>query len=136
VDEMIMKLADAPREKRIEAINNRIQILLNQSETERLDSLTSLIMSVAELPDDKRRQFIVDRTACIAQLPSSQLSSLMSSRAKLSLKIPRNVNNEDMKQTFVTVKELSKDIREAFVQEIRRAYKDANIPLPDFEHAK
>jgi hypothetical protein len=135
MDEMIMKLVDAPREKRIEAINDRIQILLNQSETERLDSLTSLIMSVAELPDDKRKQFIADRTACIAQLPSGQLRSLMASRVKLSLEIPRNVNNEDMKQTFVAVKELSKDRRETFIQEIRRAYKDANIPLPDIENA-
>lgn len=136
MDEMIMKLADAPREKRIEAINNRIQILLNQSESERLDSLESLIVSVAELPDDKRRQFIVDRTACIAQLPSSQLNSLMSSRVRLSLKIPRNVNNEDMKQTFVALKELLKDRRDSLERGIRRAYKDANIPFPDFENAK
>jgi hypothetical protein len=135
MEDFIKQLADAPSEKRIQAINERLKVLLAQSESERIETLKGLVMSVSELPESKKAQFISDRTLCISQLPTNQIATLMASRAKLSSLIPTDVNEADMKQTFIVLRHWPEEKRETFIHEIKHAYEIANVKFPEMEAA-
>ena len=135
MDDFIKQLADAPSEKRIQAINERLKVLIAQSESERIETLKGFVMSVSELPESKKAQFISDRTLCISQLPTNQIATLMTSRARLSSLIPRDVNEADMKQTFMAIKQWQEEKRNSLLHDIKHAYEIANVRFPEMEAA-
>ncbi len=133
MNEMMAKLADAPHEKRVEAINANLRMLIEQSDTERTESMKRLIMDLSELPDTKKMQIIADRTTCIAELPQGQMQTILAARARVSLKLPSNVNTSDLKGTFMSLKQLPETKRSVFINEVRNAFKNANIPVPEID---
>jgi hypothetical protein len=129
----IKALAEAPREKRIQAINDRLRIMMTQSETERFETMKGLVMAVSQLPDAQKTQVIADRTLCISQLPANQLTTLMKTRADLSSQIPRGVNETDMKLTLMALRQWPESKREPLIDQIKKVYTAAKIPMPDID---
>jgi hypothetical protein len=90
-----------------------------------------MVMAISKLDDKKKGPFHGTRIKAIMSLSPEERMAMMVARAKAVPELPEDVNKEDTKYVFASVKEYPEEKQKAFMAALTKAFDTAGIPMPD-----
>lgn len=130
MEDMIKMLADAPEEQKLQMITERLKMIAGQPDDQRVQSVKSMVIAISKLDNKKKGPFHDARIKAIMSLSPEEGRAMMIARAKAVPELPEDVDKEDTKYVFASVKGYPEEKQKAFMVALKNAFDVAGIPMP------
>jgi hypothetical protein len=130
MEDMIKMLADAPEEQRLQMVTERVKMIAGQPDDQRVQSVKGMVIAIAKLDDKKKAPFHSSRIKAVMSLAPEERMALMVARAHAVRELPEDVDKEDTKYVFQTVKQYPEEKQKAFMAALKTAFDTAGVPVP------
>jgi hypothetical protein len=127
---MMRLLADAPADQRKMMVKSRIEMFLSSDETHRRAGMKDMVLALSRLSPDQRKRLVSTRSLVIAELPPDKRDTVMASRVALAMELPAEVHKADMQAVMETLPEIPENLRQSFVDSMKKAMEAAGVPAP------
>lgn len=131
MEDMIKMIADAPEEQRLQMVTERVKMIAGQPDEQRVQSVKGMVIAISKLDDKKKAPFHGVRIKAIMSLSPEERMALMVARAKAVPELSEDVDKEDTKYVFQTVKQYPEDKQQTFMAGLKKAFDTAGIPMPE-----
>ena len=130
MDQMVKMLANAPEEQRRVMVKQRMDMFLSMPEDNRIQGMKGMLASIGKLNAEEKRRLIKTRTEVVASYPEEQRKTLLVSRVKAGMQLPRDVDAADMSTIQAVLPELPENLRSNFMATQQALMKSMGISTP------
>ena len=131
MEDMIKMLADAPEEQRLQMVTERVKMIAGQPDDQRVQSVKGMVLAISKLDDKKKGPFHGTRIKAIMSISPEERMALMVARARAVSELPEDVDKEDTRYVFQSVKGYPEEKQQAFMAALTKAFDTAGVPMPD-----
>ncbi|MFQ5838368.1 MAG: hypothetical protein ACE5HJ_06255 [Thermoplasmata archaeon] len=124
MEDMIKMIAEAPEEERKKMMKDRLQMFISMPEDKRVESISQLVTAFSKLKPKQREELIKGRTMLVASFSDKDRFTLMASRMKAGMKLPKDVHQSDMQLTEQSVPQLPAELKQNFMKTMEAVKKE------------